>query len=171
LVKLVHLEAYNPQWKELYERDKVLIGPCFKGSMMKIEHVGSTSIPGMCAKPLIDIAVAVESFRVINDETILALREIGYEYVHKEEFPNRRFFRRGEWGAGTHHLHVYIHNSREWKDILLFRDYLKGDSNVMAQYINLKQELASQHERIAYTNLKAPFIQRILTLAREVEGI
>jgi GrpB-like predicted nucleotidyltransferase (UPF0157 family) len=97
-MKLVHLEAYNNQWMDLYEKDKEIIVAVLGEHCIEIEHVGSTSIPDMWAKPLIDIAVMVASFRIIDEDIIRNLKQIGYEFVHKEEFQTRRFFRKGAWG-------------------------------------------------------------------------
>ncbi|MGY4690512.1 GrpB family protein [Salibacterium sp. K-3] len=171
MVKLVELQPYNPQWKVMHEQDKKKISNIFSDKCVQIEHVGSTSVPGMWAKPLIDIAVAVKSFDSVDSQVIKRLDEIGYEYVPKEDFPQRRFFRRGEWGAGTHHLHVYEGNSKEWENIILFRDYLKSHKEAFEEYLHLKKELASKHERIQYTNLKEPFIQKIIGLARKEKNM
>jgi GrpB-like predicted nucleotidyltransferase (UPF0157 family) len=167
LTQFVKLVPYNPEWKNMFEVDKQLIHHAFQGKVVQIEHIGSTSVPEMWAKPIIDIAAAVVSFSILDKETIERLAAIGYEYVPKEEFPNRRFFRRGEWGAGTHHLHIYEHGSEEWENIIMFRDYLRKHKDAAEEYIKLKKQLARQHDRQMYTVLKGPFIQAILNNARK----
>ena len=162
---LVVLEAYNMKWVEMYNVDKHLIENVLHGKCLEIFHVGSTSIPGMTAKPIIDIAVLMTSFDLLTEEVIQQLQEIGYEYVHKEHFPNRRFFRKGEWGAGTHHLHIYRTENKEWKDIITFRNYMRKHRDVRIAYEQLKLKLAACHDRIVYTKLKGPFIQEILQKA------
>ena len=87
----VLLKEYDPLWVSQFEADRTLISRALGGLAKRIEHVGSTSIPGMKAKPIIDIAVAVEGFLALDDK-ISKLEEIGYEYVPKIEFPNHRFF-------------------------------------------------------------------------------
>lgn len=97
-----------------------------------------------------------------------ALEEIGYEYVPKKT-PNWRFFRKGKWRAGTHHLHVYIYNSEEWRNNLLFRDFLINHEWAREEYRVLKEMLAVTYpfDRVSYTNAKAPFICNILELAKK----
>lgn len=79
------------------------------------------------------------------------------------------FFRKGKWRAGTHHLHVYIYNSEEWRNNLLFRDFLINHEWACEEYRVLKEMLAATYpfDRVSYTNAKAPFIQNILTLAKK----
>lgn len=164
----VILSSYSDLWAQEFEKDCNRILALLGNKVKRIEHVGSTSIPGMAAKPIIDIAVAVEHLSVIDDCAIALLNQIGFEYVPKEDFPNRMFFRRGKWGNGTHHLHVYENESEEWKNIILFRDYLLEHPDVAAQYLNLKRELAEIcPDRQTYTSRKAPFIQNILAEAKK----
>lgn len=164
----VTLSNYSDLWPQEFEKDRHRILALLGDKVKQIEHVGSTSIPGMAAKPIIDIAVAVEDFSIIDDGAIALLNQIGFEYVPKEEFPNRLFFRRGEWGNGTHHLHVYEYKSEEWKNIILFRDFLIKHPDVSAKYLDLKRELAELcPDRQTYTFRKAPFIQSILAQANE----
>ena len=154
---------YDPSWVDEFEADRRLINRVLGDRIKRIEHVGSTSIPGMLAKPIIDIAIAVETFSLLDDESISKLEEIGYDYVSKNEFPNRRFFRRGQWGAGTHHLHVYELNSDHWYHIIFFRDYLREHPDVANEYKELKRKLAKEAiDRQTYTDLKGPFIQSVI---------
>jgi GrpB-like predicted nucleotidyltransferase (UPF0157 family) len=78
-----------------------------------IEHIGSTSIEGLGAKPILDIMVGVYDLKEV-EEFIEQLEIFGYEFVFHKEIPNRRFFRKGKWRAGTHHLHFYNYESEEW---------------------------------------------------------
>ncbi len=89
-----------------------------------IEHIGSTSIKKLKAKPIIDIMVGVKDIDEVS-YFVNPLREIDYEYVPKPEFKDRRFFRKGFWGQGTCHLHICEFNSSEWIEKVLFRDYLR----------------------------------------------
>jgi GrpB-like predicted nucleotidyltransferase (UPF0157 family) len=169
-VTSVLLKEYDPLWVSQFEADRNLISSALGGLAKRIEHVGSTSIPGMKAKPIIDIAVAVEAFLAL-DGKISKLEGIGYEYVPKIEFPNRRFFRRGQWGAGTHHLHIYELNSNEWNNIILFRDYLRTHPDTAREYMNLKQMLAIEtSDRQTYTDFKGPFIQSVIEKAKACDN-
>ncbi|MCT2194518.1 MULTISPECIES: GrpB family protein [Paenibacillus] len=164
----VTLSNYSDLWAQEFEKDRNRILALLGDKVKRIEHVGSTSIPGMAAKPIIDIAVAVDHLSIIDDCAIALLNQIGFEYVPKEDFPNRMFFRRGEWGNGTHHLHVYEYESEEWKNIIFFRDYLIKYPDVAVKYLNLKREMAEIcPDRQSYTLCKAPFIQKILAQANE----
>ncbi|ASS69150.1 GrpB family protein [Paenibacillus sp. RUD330] len=163
---------YDPSWQMEYESEKAHILAALAGESIRVEHIGSTSVPGLAAKPILDIAVGVEQLAVA-DSFIQPLAALGYEYVPKPQFPERRFFRRGQWGKGTHHLHVYEIGSKEWKDNLLFRDSLRSDSGLLRQYAELKADLASRHpdDRAAYTAHKGPFIRTVMERAgRRAQG-
>ncbi|WP_327059461.1 GrpB family protein [Kurthia huakuii] len=135
--------------------------------ILGIEHIGSTSINGLKAKPVIDILVGVQDLEEISN-FILPLSEIEYEYVHKPEFKERRFFRKGLWGQGTCHLHICKFNSNEWIEKLLFRDYLRLNPDVAKEYAALKKVLASNYkfDRPTYTKKKEPFIRTIIEIAK-----
>lgn len=147
----------------MYEEARAeILGRC--GRLIKaIEHIGSTSVPGLAAKPIIDIMAGVES---LGDAAPLVapLAAVGFEYVPKDGQPDRLFFRRGERGAGTHHLHVVELGGEEWLRHLLFRDRLRADEGKAREYERLKKELAAAHaeDRYAYTEAKSPFINRVL---------
>jgi GrpB-like predicted nucleotidyltransferase (UPF0157 family) len=164
----VNIEDYNPKWVSLFNDEKKKIVEVLGNKGIAIEHIGSTSVKGLVAKPIIDIAVAVKELGE-TDSFVDSLQSIGYEYVPKAEFPKRRFFRKGEWRKGTHHLHVYEIMSVEWRKNLLFRDYLRKHPDKLHQYAKLKGNLAAMHpdDRTTYTNEKAPFIQEIIDLARK----
>ncbi|MBP1080524.1 MULTISPECIES: GrpB family protein [Bacillus] len=167
MTQVVTLVPYNPEWEEMFNVDKMKLYGVLGNLFLEIEHVGSTSIPGMCAKPIIDIAIAVNDFSVIDEVVIEELTRVGYEYVPKKDFPQRKFFRRGQWGAGTHHLHMFEKDSDEWVNMILFRNYLRTHSDVANDYLLQKKQLARKHERIAYTKHKAPFIEGIIKEARK----
>ncbi|WP_232316818.1 GrpB family protein [Paenibacillus sp. D9] len=163
---------YDPSWQTEYESEKARILAALAGESIWVEHIGSTSVPGLAAKPIVDIAVGVAHLS-IADAFIQPLAAIGYEYVPKPEFPPRRFFRQGEWGKGTHHLHVYEIGSEEWKGNLLFRDSLRSDPGLRRQYAELKADLASRHpdDRAAYTAHKGPFIRTVMERAgKQAQG-
>ncbi|MCY0902808.1 MAG: GrpB family protein [Firmicutes bacterium] len=163
----VVLQDYDPEWVRQFEVDRERIVGALGERAKRVEHVGSTSILGMKAKPIIDIAVAVDSFSAVDDDAIVRLREIGYEFVPKVEFPGRRFFRRGTWGAGTHHLHLYEDGSPSWENILLFRDHLREHPDKASEYMALKERLAQMTgDRQTYTDLKGPFVESVVRQAR-----
>ncbi|MFP3377139.1 GrpB family protein [Bacillus sp. SIMBA_069] len=162
------IKPYQKDWYEEYGIEKEKFISLFGGECIAIEHIGSTSVQGLGAKPLIDMMIGVTDLQ-ITEKWIEDLLKIGYEYVPKET-PNRRFFRKGKWRAGTHHLHVYIYNSDEWKNNLLFRDFLIKHEWARKEYRELKEKLATTYpfDRVSYTKEKAPFIQKIIQEAKKI---
>lgn len=160
---------YNPDWKNEFEREQDKIRLALKGLDVHIEHIGSTAITGLGSKPTIDMMAGVFSLTLVTEQYIENLARIGYEYVVKPEFPERLFFRRGQWRAGTHHLHVYKHQGQQWNNQILFREYLKNHPDTRDQYYSLKKVLESQfkHDRVAYTSGKADFIREVIRKARQ----
>ncbi|WP_442600210.1 GrpB family protein [Neobacillus sp. D3-1R] len=163
---MVHLETYNPNWELQFENEKARIMNVIGHRVIEIKHIGSTSIKELDAKPIIDIMVGVDDLNVLQ-ELIIPLSEIEYEYVPKPELKDRRFFRKGEWGKGTCHLHLCEFNSTEWKDKLLFRNYLRLHPQAAREYSVLKRKLAAryQFDRPTYTKKKEPFIKAIIEKA------
>lgn len=167
-LEIVVVSEYDPEWIEEYEQEKVKISHVLSDVLLRIEHIGSTSIPKLGSKPIIDMMVGVSDLQQVSEVYITGLKGIGYEYVFKPNFPERRFFRRGEWRAGTHHLHIYEYESENWINNILFRDYLKNDSSMMEEYYLLKKKLEQQHkhDRVAYTEGKSDFIGMVIEMAK-----
>ncbi|MCM3734418.1 GrpB family protein [Bacillus cytotoxicus] len=165
--KPVIIEEYTTNWALQFTEEQKIITNIIGDVTIAIEHIGSTSVAGLSAKPILDMMVGVRNFEDI-DVYIEPLKTIEYGHVFHQEFPNRRFFRKGLWRAGTHHLHIYQYGSEEWNHNLLFRDYLRNHPNVRLQYEQLKKELANKHrfDRVAYTNAKAPFIVDVIQKAK-----
>jgi len=163
----IYLQEHTVEWTDEFNQERTRIERALAGRLLAIEHVGSTSIQGMIAKPIIDIAVLVSSLKVI-DETIKAnLASLKYHYVHKPEFPTRLFFRRGAWGAGTHHLHMFEDGSVEWSCMIAFRDFLRAHPEEREQYSELKRCLAkTSSDRHVYTAGKGSFVRNILKKAK-----
>jgi GrpB-like predicted nucleotidyltransferase (UPF0157 family) len=166
-VEIVQVVEYNPDWLVEYEQEKMKISAALKDVNKGIEHIGSTSIVGLAAKPVIDIMVGVLDLAELKQIHVEELGRLGYEYVEHSHFPERRFFRRGVRRAGTHHLHVYTHNGEHWKANLLFRNYIMSHPEAHKAYSELKKslELQYQYDRAAYTKAKQPFIQELLRQA------
>lgn len=167
----VKLCNYNPNWEKQFEYEKHRILNILGDRVIGIEHIGSTSIKNLKAKPIIDIMVGVQEIDDVNN-LVNPLSEIDYEYVLKPELKNRKFFRKGLWGQGTCHLHICELNSEEWIDKLLFRDYLRLHPKIAVEYTLLKEELAFkyQRDRRSYTRKKEPFIKAIIEKARKELG-
>ncbi|MGA5691503.1 GrpB family protein [Cytobacillus pseudoceanisediminis] len=168
--KEITIEDYNLNWSKQFEKEKVKLKEILADKVISIEHIGSTSIEGLGAKPILDIAIGVNDLEVVS-EFIEPLKQIGYEFVYHKEFPERRFFRKGQWRAGTHHLHFYQFEGEHWNNQILFRNYLRNNPDVLKEYRQLKFDLAKKFrfDRVSYTENKAPFIQNVLKKAKKEE--
>jgi GrpB-like predicted nucleotidyltransferase (UPF0157 family) len=162
----IHVVPYDPSWVPRFEVEKALLetllAPWRRGP---IEHVGSTAIFGLCAKPVIDIMVGVTSL-ASSEPAKVALAEAGYQYAdYKTDVMH--WFCKPSFAMRTHHLHLIPYQSQLWHDRLRFRDALRTSSTLAAEYGALKLELARKFEldREAYTEAKSPFIARILASA------
>jgi len=163
----VILEEYDFSWTSKFEEEKshlmAIAGEWYFGS---IEHVGSTAVPGMVAKPVIDVMFGVKSLEE-SKPAIEVLVADGYEYwPYKIEVMH--WFCKPSDAFRTHHLHLIPFESPLWKERIQFRDLLRSDANVASQYANLKRELAAAYkeDREAYTEKKWPFIRQALQSAQ-----
>ncbi|MDK8180530.1 GrpB family protein [Paenibacillus sp. UMB4589-SE434] len=158
---------YSTNWVHEYEIERIKIEEALLDLPIQIEHIGSTAIKGLGAKPVIDIMVGIAELSVVKEHHMDRLLQFGYEYVPKPEFPDRLFFRRGKWRAGTHHLHMYALGSECWSNQLLFRNYLRDHPLEAEQYYKLKKQLEQCHkyDRVAYTSGKDRYIKHILLKA------
>ena len=157
---------YDARWPSLFERERTLLEPVLRPWLAgPIEHVGSTAVPGLAAKPTIDIMAAVESLEA-SRTALPVLSRLDYVY-----FPHRpslmHWFCKPSPISRTHHLHLVPFRSRLWVERLAFRDYLRRNSATAAEYADLKRRLAKQYEfdREGYTDAKDPFIRRVLQVA------
>ncbi|MFS0613365.1 GrpB family protein [Lederbergia ruris] len=168
---IVQLEDYNPNWENQFAYEKRRIIGAIGKQILGLEHIGSTSIKGMQAKPIIDIMVGLRDLKEVP-QLVNPLEEIEFEYVPKPELIDRKLFRKGEWGQGTCHLHICKLNSNEWKEKLWFRNYLRLNPQIAKEYVALKKDLASRytHDRPTYTMKKEPFIKSVIQLARQEWG-
>jgi GrpB-like predicted nucleotidyltransferase (UPF0157 family) len=163
-VELV-LSEYQPQWPANFSAAAAEIQAVFSGVPASIEHIGSTSILGMCAKPVIDMLLGVESLSDV-DPRVPDLAKLGYEYrpEYERDIPERRYFVRPANLLPRIHLHIVEVGSRIWREHLVFRDALRTKPSLAVQYAQLKRELAvsHSHDKAAYTNAKSPFIAQVL---------
>jgi len=111
-----------------------------------LQHIGSTSVPGSCAKPIIDILIGVSSMK-IADECIEPLNDSGYEFKGGKGIPGGYFFTKSIDKMRTHHLHIIIHDSKSWIDHVIFRDFLIQHKEFRKNYCHLKRELSSQIQK------------------------
>ena len=162
---IVKLAPYAAEWKRLFEEEKALLQTVIGQYVLDIQHVGSTAIPGMVAKPIIDISIAVASFEEAR-VCVQPIEQLGYEYRGEHGIPRRHYFAKGN--PRTHHIHMNEIDSRDWENQVLFRDYLIQHPGLAEEYAALKAELAQRYptDREAYLEGKAPFIEGVLEMAR-----
>jgi len=162
----VRIVPYDAAWPELFEKERILLESLLAQWLVgPIEHVGSTAVPGLAAKPVIDIMAAVENLAA-SRPAIGVLATTGYIYYPYDP-EQKHWLCKPSAAFRTHHLHLVPFGSRSWTERLAFRDYLRRDHLTARQYAELKRQLATQYEfdREAYTEAKGPFIQSILKLA------
>lgn len=161
------ITPYSPDWPTHFLAIREELLSAFAPMVITIEHIGSTSVPGLAAKPVIDVLLGARSLGDIESK-IKPLSEIGYSYVPKyeREIPMRRYFVKSSAASLRVHLHAVELHSRIWQDHLAFRDRLRADANLCAQYQALKLRLAEEFadDKSAYTAAKSPFIQAVLAV-------
>lgn len=168
----VSVAEYSPEWARMFEDERAAIEAALVGVAARIEHVGSTSVPGLAAKPVIDIMVGLEDFSRA-DGLVPKIEALGYEYVQKYEaaMPLRRFFLKDREGVRTHQIHMVGIGTEFWERHLLFRDYLRRNPGVAAEYAALKKELARREwaDVNEYADAKTEFIRGVEREARSVQ--
>jgi GrpB-like predicted nucleotidyltransferase (UPF0157 family) len=159
----VEISEYDPTWAELFERERERLGGVFDSRAVAIEHIGSTAVPGLCAKPIVDILVGLERVE-LTDEEIAAMERLDYEYLGEFGLPGRLYFRTS---PRRYHVHVVEHGGEHWERNLVFRDALRSDPEERRRYDELKRRLAAEgHPREIYAELKTPLIREVEARAR-----
>jgi GrpB-like predicted nucleotidyltransferase (UPF0157 family) len=165
----VEIVQYDPTWPMRFQEEADFLRPALTTWLAgAIEHIGSTAIPGLAAKPVIDIMAGVLA---LDDSrpAIAVATELGYCYApYQVEFEH--WFCKPSPAFRTHHLHLIPVGTPQWIRPIAFRDYLRADRNVAVEYEALKRRLAQEHQldREAYTQAKRPFILRITDVALEM---
>ncbi|MDD5458757.1 MAG: GrpB family protein [Phycisphaerae bacterium] len=171
----IELVPYNPIWPEMFESEKRHLENYLPKSIIKrIEHFGSTAVPQLCAKPIIDMLVEVTSLEETKKQIVPILEGQGYDYFWRPTFGDDTppfyawFIKRDLQGHRTHHIHMVEKDFEHWER-LLFRDYLITHSAVASQYGELKRTIADKFgtDRIAYTQGKTEFITKTTQAAKE----
>jgi len=174
--EIIYLADYDPRWPQMYEEERARIVSAIGERAADVQHVGSTSIPGIAAKPIIDIAVHLNSL-VDALYCITPLTELGYECLGEFGIPGRIYFRKltasplpgqSHDGVGrTHQIHMYETGHEQYEKQIVFRDYLRAHAAAAREYEALKRDLAVRHagDIEAYANAKSDFVQSILRSA------
>ena len=174
----VAVVPYDPRWPEMFQEEKEHLLSCLPATLIKrVEHFGSTAVPGLSAKPIVDILIEVTSLDETREKISPILELQGYDYFWRPTWGDDTppfyawFIKRDPGGNRTHHIHMVEHHFEHW-DRLLFRDYLVEHPEVAYEYGALKQRLSQSHEndRVAYTKAKTEFVVRVTEMAKKRYG-
>ena len=166
---LIVISAYDPTWPILFEEESVRIKKALGSFALAIEHVGSTAVPGLPSKPIIDLLVGVPSLQEAKERCMGPNKELGY--IYKPEYvswlPGEMFFRKGPPGPWTHHVHLTEPSHPRWEARLVFRDYLRAHPEAAQAYAKIKCSLAtsSKDDIEAYRTGKNTFVEEMTAKA------
>lgn len=176
----IALVEYDPRWPSQFAQEAARIQAALgKELIVAVEHFGSTAVPGLSAKPIIDMLVGVRSVAEARAQAVPALESLGYAFWYDNPNPAHLFFVKGlpPNGPRTHHIHMMEPGTfRDPKnegflfwDRLLFRDYLRAHPDEVQRYKAIKSDLASQYpdDREAYTDGKTEYVYGVMQKARE----
>ena len=167
----IEIVEYDPRWPALFAEEAVRLRAALDPALIVgLEHFGSTAIPGMAAKPIIDILIAVRSLAAARERFVESLEDLDYVFWADNPKTDRLFFVKGMPPYGvrrTHHVHVVAPTAEPWQR-LGFRDYLIAHPAEARRYADLKRSLAAAHrnDREAYTDAKAAFVEEIMAKAK-----
>ncbi len=166
----VQLSPHCSRWQHDFAQIRAELLGAFAPQVVDVEHIGSTAVPGLCAKPVIDVVVGAQSLQQV-EAAVGALDRAGYAIVRKYEveLPGRRYFVRPAGALPRVHVHAVCKDSTILRRHLAFRNALRADAGLRDRYAALKQELARlhAHDKSRYTLAKAPFILEVLAAAGE----
>jgi GrpB-like predicted nucleotidyltransferase (UPF0157 family) len=165
----VWITPYDATWPEQFQQLAQLLRNALGPVALRIDHIGSTSVPGLAAKPVIDMQISVTDFEPL-DAYRLPLERLGYIFRADNPERTKRYFREAP-GHPRVHIHVRRSGSFSEQFALLFRDYVRTRPDVASQYAQLKIGLAQRYsqveDRVAYTEAKSPFIWKVIAQADE----
>lgn len=170
----VEIVDYDPRWPDLFAREKAHLSAVLPGDVVRrIEHFGSTAVPGVAAKPIVDLLVEVSDLDAVKARVVPVLQAQGYDYVWRPTSgddvpPWYAWFIKRDPASGvrTHHIHMVERDFPHWES-LAFRDHLRAHPDVAAEYAALKRRLAAEfpNDRVAYTQGKTEFIGSVTAIA------
>src|SRR6266700_7507861 len=145
-VKII-IKEYDPKWQSLFDTERDELMEAIGHYVADIQHIGSTAVPGLAAKPIIDILVGLRRLLDAQD-CIMPVEAMEYEYVpeYEAQLPERRFFRKNTNVTRSHHIHMVEIGSDFWKRHILFRDHLRANPQTANEYATLKKEIVKQFE-------------------------
>jgi GrpB-like predicted nucleotidyltransferase (UPF0157 family) len=171
----VDIVPYDLAWVIKFGEESVFLKDKFPKIIKRIEHFGSTSVPGLSAKPVVDMLIEITNYDDVKREIVPVLESLGYDYFWRPEIDKPPYYtwfiKRDLKGIRTHHLHMVKANSRLW-DRLYFRDYLITHPDISKEYESLKIKLSKENHnnREAYTKAKTDFVVSITKIAKKALG-
>ena len=163
----VTIVDYDPQWPILYKEERRSVLEVAGEKVLEIEHIGSTAVPDLCSKPIVDIMAGVGG-EADADECVRLLAAIGYDDVTSEPETQDWYYCLGKgFHSVGYHLHLVRHGSEFWERHILFRDYLRAHPETAREYDVLKRGLAMEYgsDRLGYTEAKTSFIDSVVSRA------
>ena len=168
--RTMNIVEHDLRWEKMFEIEKAILKKVFNENIIQIEHIGSTSVPNLAAKPIIDIIIIVYDINKV-DEFNAEMAKYGYTAKGEYGMPGRRYFVKfKEDGVNrTHHVHIFEKENLFTDKMLLFRDFLRVNQQARTKYENTKRELSKKyyHDSTSYTNGKSDCINEILTEAKQ----
>jgi len=163
-IMTVELETYNTSWPDVFNIEKEMLHAAIGQNNLVIEHIGSTAIPGLSAKPIIDIMVGLHDYAIAG-ELLQGMSHMGYRYMaeYEESIPDRKFFLKSSGGERSHHVHMVQLNEEYWDRHMFFRNHLRRNEIVRHAYQDLKTRLSNLDwkNRNQYALAKSAFIRAI----------
>ncbi len=162
----VIIVSADPSWAESFEHAKAELAIALGARVIEMEHIGSTAVPGLAAKPVIDVLIGVKSLDDVA-ACVPILEKRGWEFPEdfNKGLEGRRFFiKRTVEGARTHHAHFVVHRGPLWEEYVAFRDALRNSDELRNRYEALKRDLAAKFhdQRELYTANKTDFVKEVL---------
>lgn len=160
----VHLTRFDSQWHRQFDSEARRLRKHLSPTRHTLEHIGSTAVPGLSAKPIIDMAIQIPSLKRLTF-WVRRLTQAGYVYKGEYGLPGRHFFTLGT--PVTHHLHLVAKDCPHWDRWILFRNYLRACPDEARRYDVMKKALAKKYarNRNAYTKAKTPLVTKLLAKA------
>lgn len=165
MVRRMKVVEYSAEWPKLYEQEISLLRKALGSEIVRVHHIGSTAVPGLAAKPIIDILLEVQSVEGL-DKLNKAMRDLGYQPKGEFGIPGRRYFPKGG-DDRTHHVHAFAAGDPQIDKYLAFRDYLRTHPVAVAEYAAVKRAAAVAHETDpeGYVAFKQRFVKQAVAKA------